>query len=116
MSQSMRDPDADGHLSRLETVRPCMAKADLKDLEAQWRQRIGKAIARCFKLADVTQKEGAALLDRDQGQIARWMSGAEAQPLNAIFAVDRLRQPMVIALAELAGTDVVTTITVRRIA
>lgn len=102
------------HLSKVEKVRPSMAKADLKEIEHHWRQRIGKAIARCFKLADVSQKEGAGLLDRDQGQIARWISGAESQQLHAIFAVEQLRQPLVIALSEQAGAEVVTTITVKR--
>lgn len=97
------------HLSRLEGAPAVMAKADLKKRETPWRVQVGHAIQRCFALAGVSQKEGAALLNRDPAQIARWMSGDERAQLDAIFAVDRLRQPIVIALAELAGEGVTIT-------
>lgn len=102
------------HLDRLETVRPRMAKA-LNKIETPWRESVGQAIQRCFSLAGLTQKEAAALLERDQAQVARWISGDERPQVDAIFAVEALRGPLVIALAELAGcVDVETTITVRR--
>lgn len=113
MRASVPDVTAGGHLSRLEGVRPTMAKADLKTLETHWRERIGKAIARCFKLADVSQKEGAGLLDRDPGQIARWISGGEPPQLNAILAVPQLRQHFLIALAEVAGEGIAIETTIR---
>jgi len=94
-----------------------MAKA-LKKVEAPWREQIGRAISRCCALAGVSQKEAAALLDRDQAQIARWIAGTERPQMDAVFAVPVLRVALVLALAELAGdgVDVQTVITVRRIA
>lgn len=103
------------HLDRLEGLRPRMAKA-LKNLEDRpWREQIGRAIERAISIAGLSQKEAAALLDRDQAQVARWVSSTERPQLDAIFAVPVLRGPIVIALAELSqDIDVVTQITVTR--
>ena len=92
-----------------------MAKA-LKNLEDRpWREQIGRAIERAISIAGLSQKEAAALLDRDQAQVARWVSSTERPQLDAIFAVPVLRGPIVIALAELSqDIDVVTQITVTR--
>lgn len=92
-----------------------MAKA-LNKNETAWRAQIGQAVQRCFALAGVTQKEAAALLERDAAQIARWISAVERAQIDAIFAVERLRQPLVQAFAELAGdgVEVETTIRIRR--
>ena len=116
MSASVAELAESGHLSRLESPRKVMAKADLKKVE-DWRGSIGKAVARAFSLANVSQKEAAALLGRDQGQVARWISGAERAQLDTLFACEALRQSLVIALAELAeGVTIETTVTIRRIA
>lgn len=90
-----------------------MAKASLTPSEQ--RQQFGRAIARCFALAGLSQKEVAGLIDRDHAQIARWVSGAERPQIDTLFAVAQFRRPLIIALAELAGTDVdiATVITVR---
>lgn len=82
-----------------------MAKADLKNLET-WKASLGTAVQRCFDLAGVSQKEGAALVARDPAQVQRWIAGSERPQFDALFAVDRLRQPIVIALAEIAGQGV----------
>jgi len=105
-----------GHLDTLENLRPAMAKADLKKVEPSWRTQIGRAIQRCFALAGLTQKEAAAKVDRDQAQVARWCSGAERAQFDALFAVEELRGPLVVALAELAGVEVDTVIRVRVVA
>lgn len=106
------------HLERLENVSPVMAKADLNRIETPWREHVGRAIARTFALAGVSQKEAAALLNRDQAQVARWVSGAERPAIDLIFSVPQLRGPFVIGLAELAGegVEITTAITLRRIA
>lgn len=91
-----------------------MAKADLKNLDAGWRLLVGKAVQRCFALAGVSQKQGAALVNRDQAQIARWVSGAERPQLDALFACETLRQPLTQALAEMSGAEVEITVRMRR--
>jgi hypothetical protein len=101
------------HLAGRETG----AKADLNFVEPSWRLQVGRAIARTFALAGVSQKEGAALLDRDPGQVARWISGVERPSFDVIFGVARLRGPLVIALAELSSDiDIVTQLSIRRVA
>lgn len=98
---------------RFETVRPRMAKALTK---SEMRTRVGKAVARCFQLADVNQSEAADLIERDRAQVARWTSGDERPQFDAILAVERLRPCLVIALAELVGVECETVIRVKRIA
>ncbi len=93
------------HLQTLETVRPVMAKAPLNPIETG-RVQIGRAVQRMCALAGVSQKEAAALLERDPAQVARWISGAERAQVDALFAVARFRQPFIVALSELAGGDV----------
>lgn len=111
----MPDRAARSHLERLEIPAPTMAKAELKKLET-WRADVGRAIARCFALAGVTQKEASALLGHEgQSQVNRWCAGTERPQFDVLFSVEPFRQPLVIALAELAGSvEIDTVIRVRR--
>lgn len=117
MRSTMPQASAPSHLERLEVGRPTQAKADLKNLETRWRERVGGALARTLQLAGVSQKEASGLLGhKDQSQINRWLAGTERPQFDALLAVEQLRQPLVIALAELAGAgvEVDTVIRVRR--
>jgi transcriptional regulator with XRE-family HTH domain len=87
-----------------------MAKADLKNLEADFKAQIGQAIQRAFSLAGWTQKEAAAQLDRDPGQVARWIAGTERPQMDVLFAVEALRWPLIQSLAALAQAEVITEI------
>jgi hypothetical protein len=51
---------------------------------------------------------------RDPRQVQRWIDGKERCQLDVVFAVQQLRGPFVIALAQLAECEVVTTISVKR--
>lgn len=96
-----------------------MAKADLRKAEiTAWREHIGRAIERARTLRGWTLQELGREVKRDERQIARWIAGTERPQLDALFAVDSFRSPMVVALAELAGdnVEVTTQITVRRTA
>lgn len=103
---------------RLPDTTATMLKADLRKPElSDWRVDVGHAIERMRLLAGLSLKELAAAIARDERQVARWIAGAERPQFDAIFAVAALRQPLVVALAELAqadGIDIVTSITVRR--
>lgn len=105
-----------GHLLTSE-IRPRMAKADLRKPEIDcWKEHIGRALERARTLAQLTLKELADAIGRDERQVARWIAGTERPQLDAIFAVPALRGPLVIALAELSGTvEVTTTLTVRKV-
>lgn len=119
MSDSLTHRGAPGHVLRPD-LRRRMAKAALKDVRkadlAIWRSSIGRAIERIRMLCGLSLKEFADAIDRDERQVARWISGSDRPQLDAIFAVESLRQPMVVAFAELAGegVEVVTEIRVRR--
>ena len=78
-----------------------MAKADLKKVEADFKAQIGGAIHRAFSLAGWSQKEAAARLNRDAAQVARWIAGTERPQMDALFALDELRWPLIQELAKL---------------
>ena len=64
---------------------------------------------------DLTLEGFAYELGTDRAQVGRQMEGKERPQLEKVFAVDRFRAPLVIALAKLsAGVEVVTEIRVRR--
>lgn len=89
-----------------------LRKADIEG----WRMGVGRAIQRAMRLRGWTLKEFAAAVDRDPRQCARWMDGSERPQLDTLFAVETLRPALVQALSELAGADVQTVITMRRVA
>jgi len=100
-----------------ETGRPRMAKANLPKTETRpWRQEIGRAVLRAMSLRGWSLKELAAAIGRDVRQVGRWTTGEERAQLDALFAVESLRQPLVQALSELAGADVEVTVRLRRLA
>lgn len=114
MSDSVRDPVAPCPLLSSET-RPRMVKAVL--LKAA-NNDTGRAIERARQLRGWSLKEFAGAAQRGERQIARWMDGTEHPQLDTLFAIVSFRQPLIVALAEIAGlgVNVRTTITMRRIA
>ena len=96
-----------------------MARVSLRKPEAEsWRVPVGQAIARVQARSGLSLKEFATAVGRDERQVARWFAGTEHPQLAAIFAVARLRQLLLVALAELAGeqVEITTAITIRRTA
>lgn len=91
-----------------------MAKADLRKAEIDWKPLIGAAIESTRLACKKSLKEFADAMPRDERQVARWISGTERPQLDAIFAVEAFRQPLVIALADLAEAEITTQITIRR--
>lgn len=90
-----------------------MAKADLRKAEvddAVWRAAVGRVIERAKELSGLTLKQFADAVQRDERQVARWFAASERPQFDAIFAVEALRQPLIQALAELAGNVVVETV------
>jgi hypothetical protein len=108
-------PLTEAQRQKLDALRPAMAKA-LNKHEQPWREQVGHAIARTFALANVSQKEAGALLNRDPAQIARWISSAERPSIDVIFSVKSFRGPLVIALAQMAGVKVTTHIEIEEVA
>lgn len=107
---------------RLPDLADRMAKAALGDVRKAdlngWRERVGRAIERCRMLSGFSLKEFAGAVDRNERQVARWISGEDRPQFDLIFAVERLQRPLVIALAELIAGEAVeveTTVRIRRV-
>ena len=118
MSSSL--PPADERRQRLlAETRPRMIKATLRNPETEcWRAPVGKAIANVQSRSGLSLKEFAAAVQRDERQVARWLTGVEHAQLAAILAVPVLRQLLLVALAESIGesVEIKTTIEIRRTA
>lgn len=102
----------------LEDVTPVMAKAEFNKVENRdFREVIGHAIQRALSIAGLSQKEAAGLVGKEPAQMARWIAGTERPQFDALFAVEQLRSPLVIALAQEmddSGIQVVTQISLRQ--
>lgn len=98
-----------------------LASAVLRKAEKRdWPAEVGEAIKRARLLVGWSLKEFAAELEkatqkkRDETQIGRWEKGQETPQLAALFAVEQLRGPLVVQLANLAHEiEVITEIRVR---
>lgn len=80
------------------------------------RQLIGAALERARELRGWSLKELADHVHREPRQVARWIDGTERAQMDALFAVESLRQPLIVAFAEAAGqgVEVQTQITILR--
>jgi hypothetical protein len=109
---------ADRHRLLADIGHPRMAKAELVDVrkaDVDWKLQMGKVIERVQ--GPLLLKEFADAIDRDERQVKRWIDGKERPHFDAIFAVDRFRTRLVVALAELShDVDITTTLTIRRTA
>jgi hypothetical protein len=116
MDSSVATIAADTHRLIGEIQTAGQAKAHLTVGENRdFRSEIGRALARAFALAGwTTVKEAAAQINRERAQVSRWIAGTERPQFDALFNVPALREPLCVALAELADADVRTTIEFRR--
>lgn len=115
MPQSLPNRSAANHLLRPDMPRARMAKAYVRKADTEFKTKVGKAVERMRTLAGLTLDELAGLIDRDSRQVARWITGEDRPHFDACFAVERLRMPLVIALAELveSGVEIDTVIRLR---
>ena len=105
------------HRISLEDVPLRQVKAQLKEIEKRdFRAEIGHAVQRALSVAGRTQKEAAGMIGVDVAQVARWIAGTERPQMDRLFAIEELRQPLIVALAELAeNVEVVTEIRFRKV-
>lgn len=88
-----------------------MAKASLPKGEmAESRADIGGCLDYARREVGWTVDRLAQELKKDPKQVARWIRNEETVQVHAVFGVPELRQPFVIALAQLAGCRIETTI------
>ncbi len=101
---------------RVSDSRAKTAKATIRkpDTEAYYAS-LGACVREVQHVSGLTLKEFCAVLGKDERQIARQIEGADRPQLEVVFAIERFRGPLVIALARLAAdVDVVTEIRVRK--
>ena len=95
-----------------------MARADLRKAENDlWDRLAGRAIARARQLAGWSLDRLALELGKDARQVSRWEKGdtPDHPQLDALFAIEGFREPLVIALAEqCCSAEIETTIRFRR--
>jgi predicted transcriptional regulator len=76
---------------------------------------LGACMEEVRNVYGLTLQQFAHELGRNESQIRRQIQGTERPMLEAVFAVERFRAPLVIALAKMAaGVEVQTVISVRR--
>lgn len=83
-----------------------MAKADVRVPDMNWNAQIGSAIQRAVLAVWETNQLAAGELGVDDAEFGKWMSGARRAQMDKLFAVERLRQPLMAELAKLAGATV----------
>ena len=92
------------------------ANADRKALAEQCRTLLGRAIERALVLANLTKQDASFRMGYpDQSAISRWIGGVENPQLHKLLAIDELRPWLAVALAEVSGSEVETTVRVRRV-
>ncbi len=114
MADTMRP--ANGSAPRvIPENRPAMLKADLRKAEnVDFLAQIGACLLHARSLLGWTLDRLSVELRRDPRQVSRWERGEERTQVDVVFSVEELRQPFVIALAQLAECEVETTVRIRR--
>lgn len=103
----------------LSEIRGSMLKTDLRKAEMDDRRVVGRAIVRARSLLGWSLKELSGKVGKDERQIARWEKGDDRDraQLDALWAVEEFRGPLVIALAEAmddSGVVVTTHVQIRQ--
>lgn len=94
-----------------------MAKATLRFPQNDYYATLGSCIEEVRRVHGLTLKEFACEVGKHERQIAQQIAGQERPQLEAVFAVERFRGALVIALARLsADVEVTTEIRVRKTA
>lgn len=100
-----------------DTTRGHMAKAPVRIPDVAWGERLGGAVARAIAMVGWSHKEAAARIGVDDAEFGKWLSGGRRPQFDRLFAIQELRQPLIVSLAALAeDVEVVTEIRMRRFA
>ena len=94
--------------------RPQMAKVDVRVPDTAWNELLGRAIQRAVALVGWSNKEAAAHIGVDDAEFGKWLSGARRPQFDRMFAVQPLREPLCVSLAQMVGAAVRTQIEFER--
>jgi ribosome-binding protein aMBF1 (putative translation factor) len=75
---------------------------------------LGRAIAYARADQQLSLKEFAARMDKDERQVARWEAADERPQIEAVFAVREFRAALVIGLGRQVGDELTVETTLRR--
>jgi hypothetical protein len=96
---------------RAKTAKVAIPKRETESYYAA----LGGCMDEVRRTFDLTLEGFAYELGTDRAQVGRQIEGKERPQLEKVFAVDRFRAPLVIALAKLAtGIQIDTVVTIRR--
>jgi hypothetical protein len=81
-----------------------------------WLRAVGGAIQRAVAMVGWSHKEAAARIGVDDAEFGKWNNWTRRPQMDRLFAVPELRQPLVVAFAELcgAGVEVTTVVSIKR--
>lgn len=116
MAPSVAPAHTSRHPVLPDIARPAMAKAHVRISDIDWSAQIGRAIGAAIRVVGWSSKEAAAAVGVDDAEFGKWLSGTRRPQLDRLFAVQALRQPLVVALASLAeDVEIVTEIRIRKV-
>lgn len=117
MSHMLRRSTDPAHPVLPDIGRPLMAKANVRNPDIDWPREIGGVIARAIAMLGWSSKEAAAKVGVDDAEFGKWLNGTRRPQFDRLFAVEDMRQPLVVCMAALAqNVEVVTEIRFRRLA
>lgn len=92
-----------------------MAKVAVRKAEPPYTE-LGACIGEVQRVFGLTLQQFACELGKDERQVARQIQGVERPQIEAVFAVERFRPALLIAMAQASGSEIVidTVIHIRR--
>lgn len=92
-------PDIAGRHMAKANVR----KADIAEIAegTDWMRAVGRAVERAVSLVGWSLKEVSDLVKVDEREVAKWFTGDRRPQFDRLFAIEQLREPLVVCLAEL---------------
>ena len=107
MGQSIAGSPDRRHPVLPDIGRPHMAKASVREPDTTLMELLGAAIQRAILEVWETNKLAAADLQVDDAEFGKWMNGTRRPQFDKLFAVEALREPLIVAMADMiAGAKV----------
>ena len=103
---SIADSRADALPAVPDIGRKRMAKVDARIPDMDWNAALGAALQRAVRQVWESNKVAAAVLQVDDAEFGKWLSGTRRAQWDRCFACEALREPLMVQLAKLAGAQV----------
>jgi len=99
---------ATSHPVSLDIGKARMAKADVQLPDIDWNGVISSAIRRAVKDVWEDHKVAAGEIGVDASEFGKWLNGTRRPQLDKLWSIARLRQPLCVRFAQLAGAEIHT--------